>query len=453
MAQRSPIRPRRTVVAALLIPILGLAAPRAQQAPLPITLDEAVRRAEAQAPRLAEARARESAAAASVTALRALGLPTATTTAQYQRWNHIEEFRIPDGTGGTRVLFPDIPNTYRARAEVSMPVLSFGRVSTNVRAAEADVHSAAADRRTIEAEVRLDAMRAYWTLATARETAEVLAQSLSRTDAWVGDVQARLDAGFLPPNDLLTARAQRARHQVQLLQARQAAAMAELDLARLIGVPAGTPIQPSSAVDAPLARATEMAARPVAELVAYALDHRTERGSLTARSDGLREAAKAALANLKPYVMALAAVEPSRPNARFVPPVDAWRTSWTVDVKMTWPIFDSGRSRAQAAGLRAQAAGVDARRDDLEGLIGLEVRQRLLEIEFGRAAIAASAEAVAAATEARRVLDERFRAGVATSTEVLDAQVALLEAELERARLQAGLRLSEGRLLRALGDR
>ena len=64
-----------------------------------------------------------------------------------------------------------------------------------------------------------------------------------------------------------------------------------------------------------------------------------------------------------------------------------------------------------------------------------------------------STKPIAAATEARRVVDERFRAGVATSTEVLDAQVALLEAELERTRLNAGLRLSEARLLRAVGER
>ena len=65
-----------------------------------------------------------------------------------------------------------------------------------------------------------------------------------------------------------------------------------------------------------------------------------------------------------------------------------------------------------------------------------------------RAALAASGEAVAAATEARRVLEERFTAGVATSTDVLDADVALLEAELERTRLAAALRLSEARLVR-----
>ena len=51
------------------------------------------------------------------------------------------------------------------------------------------------------------------------------------------------------------------------------------------------------------------------------------------------------------------------------------------------------------------------------------------------------------------MLSERFLVGVATNTEVLDADVAWLEAELEQTELQAALRLSEARLLRAAGDK
>jgi outer membrane protein TolC len=84
-------------------------------------------------------------------------------------------------------------------------------------------------------------------------------------------------------------------------------------------------------------------------------------------------------------------------------------------------------------------------------MLDVELRQRRGDVDAGRAALAASAEAVSAATEARRVIAERFKAGVATSTDVLDAENALLEAELERTRLAATLRVSEARLLRAVG--
>jgi outer membrane protein TolC len=59
--------------------------------------------------------------------------------------------------------------------------------------------------------------------------------------------------------------------------------------------------------------------------------------------------------------------------------------------------------------------------------------------------------AVRSAAEARRIVSERFNVGVATSTEVLDAQVALLQAELDRTRALANIRLAEARLHRAEG--
>jgi len=58
---------------------------------------------------------------------------------------------------------------------------------------------------------------------------------------------------------------------------------------------------------------------------------------------------------------------------------------------------------------------------------------------------------VRAAAEAHRVLGERFAAGVATNTEVLDAQTAMLQAELDRTRALSNARIAEARLARAVG--
>ena len=91
------------------------------------------------------------------------------------------------------------------------------------------------------------------------------------------------------------------------------------------------------------------------------------------------------------------------------------------------------------------------RLEEFDAQLAMEVRQRLLDLDSTRAALEATSEYVSAAAEARRVVGERFTAGVATSTDVLDAQVALLQAELERTQMAAALRISEARLLRAVG--
>ena len=98
------------------------------------------------------------------------------------------------------------------------------------------------------------------------------------------------------------------------------------------------------------------------------------------------------------------------------------------------------------------ARAVQERLADFDASLGADLRQRLSDLTSSRAAIEAATDAVDSATEARRVLGDRFAAGVATSTEVLDAQVALLQAELDRTQAIATARLADARLARALGQ-
>jgi outer membrane protein TolC len=436
-----------TVVFALLIGV----APAAAQAPLPLTLEAAISRGLAHAPRLAEARAREAAASSVVASRAAARAPSITATGSYLRTNHIEPFGIPQPDGTVRPLFPDLPNNYRVRAELGLPIFTSGRTEASVAFATEELRAIEAEGEVVEADVRLDVVRAYWALVTARERVRVLGAELDRMDAWVGDVRARVDAGFLPPNDILSARAQRARQNVQLIQARQGASLAEIDLARLIGVDLDQPIDAVTPVDEPLGAAADAAAQPVDALVALAREQRAERAGLLHRQEALRAAGEATLAATRPQIAGLAAVEPSRPNPRFVPRSAEWRTSWDLGVIVTWPLFDGGRARADRAVSLAQAEAAGHRLDEFDALVAVEIRQRLLDLEASRAALAAATEAVAAASEARRVVGERFDAGVATPAEVLDAQTALLETELERTQIAAALRLGEARLLRAIG--
>jgi outer membrane protein TolC len=103
---------------------------------------------------------------------------------------------------------------------------------------------------------------------------------------------------------------------------------------------------------------------------------------------------------------------------------------------------------AQAASLRTAA---ERRLADFDAVLGVEVRQRALEIDSGRAAVAAADDAVRSATEAHRVVTERYRAGVISQTDVLDAEAVLLQAQLDRTRALAAIRLAEARLARAVG--
>lgn len=416
-----------------------------------LTLDEAIARGLADAPRVQEARARAQAATATRTGREALSRPTASLLSGYTRTNHVAAFAVPLAGGGSRVIFPDIPDNWRLRADVLFPLWTGGRTPALVEAATADVAAAEADVRIVEAELALEVALAYWQVVTARAAVAVLDEGLARTDAWVADVQARVDAGVSSPHEVPQARAQRARQQVQRIQAAQAATVAQRELARLTGLPAGEVIDTVTPVDRPLAALGTAGPASGAELLEQAIEARAERAALDARRASFVAAGRAAMAALRPQVATMAGVEPARPNARFVPRSDQWHTSWDIGIAVTWSVWDGGRARAERAAVLAHAEALRHRQREFDARLDVEIAQRLLDLESGRAAVAASDEAVAAAAEVHRVLRARFDAGVATSTEVLDAQQAWLEASLERTRLQASVRVAESRLLRSVG--
>ena len=257
----------------------------------------------------------------------------------------------------------------------------------------------------------------------------------------------------MPPSDVLRVEAQQSRQRMLTIQAGAARDIAEAELARLVGAPDGTRIEPAATLDLAPSPARTPSGVPGREsvnaLVAAARQRRPERAALARRVDATGERERAAAAGTKPTMAVGGGFDYARPNPRSFPRQEAWKTSWDASVNVGWPIFDGGRARSEIGEAAAFGRAARARLADLDASIGVEVRQRLSEVVSSRAAIDAATDAVRSATEARRVIGERFTAGVATSTDVLDAQVELLQAELDRTQAVASARLADARLTRA----
>ena len=436
------------------------AAQTAADTALALTLDEAVRRGLDTSHRLAEAIARSDATSAVVGQRRAAGLPQVQGQGGYMRTNHVEPFGVLMPNNQLRVIYPDIPDNLRTRLDLQWPIYTGGRVDALERAARIEADASVDEIATTRADLTLEITRAFWALVTAREALRVVEAAVLRIDAHLLDARNQLDAGLIPPSDVFSVEAQQSRQRMLVIQARMTRDIAEAELARLVGAPGGTRVEPLAALDGAAGAQTEAgdALQPVPgpesvdALVAAARQRRPERAALARRVDAIRERERAAAAGTKPTIAVGGGFDYARPNPRIFPRQEAWKTSWDASVNVGWPIFDGGRARSEIAEAAASGRAARARLADFDASIGVEVRQRLSELLSSRAAIDAANDAVRSATEARRVVGERFTAGVATSTDVLDAQVALLQAELDRTQAVASARLADARLARALGQ-
>jgi outer membrane protein len=417
---------------------------------LRLTLADALSKAVETSHRLAEARARETAAQAGVAVRESAERPTVTANAGFTRTNHVLPFSVPSPSGIPLLVYPDVPNNYTSRLEMRWPIYTGGRTDALERAARAEAEAAGAERQTAQSDLRLEVTRAYWALVTARASLEVLEQGVARSQAHVDDANQRFTAGLVPPNEVSSASAQEARARMLAIEARTQRDVMSAELAHLIGVTPDQPLEPT----ADLARETTAFAGQrldVGPLVESARAARQERRTLQQRVAAADAQRDAAAAGRFPTVQFLGGLDYARPNPRIFPRADIAQDSWDVGVGATWSLWDGGRIVAEVAQARAVSQAASERLAEFDSQLSVEVRQRALEVESAIAAVSAAMSGVTAAADARRVVDERYRAGVIAGIEVLDSEYALLQAQLDLTRAQAAVRLAEAQLTRALG--
>ncbi len=428
--------------------------PAAQSAQAPasagavrMTVADAVARGLETSHRLAQLRGREAAAKAAVSGQEAERRPQAAAHAGYDRTAHVTAYELVFPGRPPQVIYPDVPDNFSTRVDFSWPIFTSGRLEAQVRAAKAEFEATGKDLAAARNDLKLEVTRAFWALVTAREAERVVAQALENIDAHLADVRNRQQAGLVPPNDVLSTEAQRSRQQVLLIEARHAVESASAELARLTGLAPDTPIEPDAALDRPPA-SPQAAAQA---LVDEARGARADRQSIQLRISSFTARGDAARAGKWPVIGVAGGLDYARPNPRIFPREATWQSFWDVGANVTWTFLDGGRVAASVAQAAANRSIAEEQLREFDSVLEVEVRQRLRDLDSANAAVLAASDGIRAATEARRVVEERFKAGVAINTEVLDAQQALLVAELDRTRALADARLAEAMLDRALG--
>ncbi|HMK91757.1 MAG TPA: TolC family protein, partial [Thermoleophilia bacterium] len=141
---------RRRVALAILA-LLSTAGLRAEDAAsVPLSLTEAVSRALSASARLAQLSSLERAADAALRGARAQRLPQLDLTASYSRNSDVPELAIisPGPPPSRLVVFPNIPDNYRARGALSQPLYTGGRIRETIAAADGQHAAAGLERET-----------------------------------------------------------------------------------------------------------------------------------------------------------------------------------------------------------------------------------------------------------------------------------------------------------------
>lgn len=112
-------------------------------------------------------------------------------------------------------------------------------------------------------------------------------------------------------------------------------------------------------------------------------------------------------------------------------PDNHFKENWYAGVKMTVPVFDGGLIAAEINKERMELEKVKEEERFLRLTISREVKDAVLAIENAKERILVTEKSILSAREAVRVENLKFETGAGATTDVIDAQAALLRAESE----------------------
>jgi outer membrane protein TolC len=325
------------------------------------------------------------------------------------------------------------------RAMTTLPLYTGGRIERGIDAATAGMDAARLGEAADAQNLKLRVADAYVSVLRASRMLTVAESHVTSLQAHARDVGNLHEQGMVAKNDLLSVQVALADANQRKLQVANGLDLARAAYNRLLGRPLDQPVL----LDDLSPGVTQL---PLPALTEQALARRSELAAVARQIEALRHQAAAVRGETAPQV-ALSGGYGYQENR-----YQAHPGQWMVTLGAKWNLFDGGVVRHRANAVERQAAALTEQRDELASLVGLQVRQTWLDVQETRKRLLVTQSAIAQAAENLFVARDRYANGLATHTEVLDAETLRMGSESNHANALFDAALAELRLKRATGE-
>jgi len=350
-------------------------------------------------------------------------------------------FPVPSASGPPQFKTVEVSaqNLNNVNATLQYGLYSGGSGQAVIGQAAANLAGTQSQLAATRSTVVRDVTDAYFQLIQSQRSAAVADQAVSVAGQNLTTSQQLFKAGTAARADVLRQEVTRANARVQAIQAHNAAALANAQLANLLNINLGSVISPTEALETPT---------PAYDL-SNLLDRAQNRPELAAAQDAVAIAdlaVKIARAATLPAINVSVEEASSKPNFVNVPQPQLSET-----LAVTWKLFDGNLTHGKIVQARAQVDKAKINLKQLSNSVDLEVRRAYLNYSAAQAQVDAARTAQTSAEESLRVSQIRYRAGVGTSLELSDALLASTQAQNQYINALAALRVALVDLQRAAG--
>ncbi len=316
-------------------------------------------------------------------------------------------------------------DTYRAGLSIQQPIFTWGKIYNNYKQANLSLEAALQELEAVKQQVILDVTTSFYGVLLTEKLVNVTEMAVGQVQAHVETAQSMVDAGMATNFDLLRAKVQLANIKSQLIRVKNGLRLARDSFKNTIGMN----------LDAQINLTGEFVYHPLElnlnQLIESAMTNRPEIKQLQLQELVGKKFVSLAKAGNKPG-LAFIGDYTYESNAGTLGDIfdgDEWKDTWNVTLALQIPIFDGLKTRAQVKQAESGLRQVQIGMEQLKGGIGLEVRAVFFGFQESVELLKVQEETVQQAEESLRIANLRYKNGMITNVEFMDAELAFTQAQ------------------------
>ena len=344
-------------------------------------------------------------------------------------------------TGGSTNPTPSPSQAMYGMANATLPIFSGFRIKYGIESAKYLEQATRLDEENDKEEIIFNTIDAYNNLYKSKAAVDLVNENLQSARQRVSEFSNLEKNGLLPRNELLKAELQASNTELALLDAQNNWKLANINMDLMLGLPEVTELMIDSAsIHQPATLKT------IEEYVQLGLQNRKDLSAISYRKKAASTAVKAQEGEKYPSLALSGGY-----IALKVPSLLSVANAVNVGVGVQYSLSSLWKNKAKVDQAKAREREVDASQELLADAIRLQVNQAYQNYLSSQKKIEVYEKAIAQATETYRIIKNKYTNSLATTTELLDADVAELQARMNYAFAQSDAVVAYNKLLQSAG--
>jgi len=354
--------------------------------------------------------------------LKTLQLPQLKLYGNYYRLSEIDPFQItlPSPISKTIEISPVLLNSTNLKLSLQQPIFTGGKISNSIDLAEHSYFSSLFSYNQEKNELITNIKIGYYNIIKAYKLLDNIKENIIKTENHIKDLKHFYELGQITKNELLKVEVQLYNLKSKEIEMNNILSLSKMNLNNLMGKDVIEEFDIDTTISASI---------KINDLQYYLNEAIKKRPEINMISENIKIAEynkQIAFSNWFPQLYLNANYYYANPNQRIMPNKNKFIDTWDVGISISFDLWNWGSTSRKIEQSEAQIDEAKSNLSLYTNLVLLEVNQSYLNIIQLKEELIHLNKSYEAAEENYRICKDKFEKGYLSSTELLDAEVALL---------------------------